>query len=192
MDKDALRKEIMKKRDGLSSSDIALKSKIIADKLFLHTEYVEAQSILIYASMRSEVTTDDIIIDALGKGKNVFCPICTDKQNGIMEFVKIQSLSDLYEGYFGIREPRIDENSSIYSGEVQESTLCIVPGVAFDKKCNRIGYKGGYYDRYFERFPKLKKLALAFDEQIVDEISVSEYDVPVDAIITDSCVLDNN
>lgn len=186
MDKDILRKEIIAKRDGLSSPDITSKSRKIFEKVQALSDFKEASNVLIYASMKSEVMTDDIIRACLEEGKSVYCPVCTDTANGVMEFVKIHSLQDLKEGYYGIREPLISEKSAVYSGEEMETSLCVVPGVAFDKMGNRIGYKGGYYDRYFERFPGLKKVALAFTEQIVDEISISEYDVPVDAVVTDA------
>ena len=108
MTKDELRKQALLKRDSLDKGRILNKSKKIFEKLIALLPYKEAENILIYVSMRSEVITDEIILDALLAGKKVFCPKVVDRKMGLMEFIKINSLEDLTEGYFGIREPFLD------------------------------------------------------------------------------------
>lgn len=193
MDKDLIRKEIIKRRDSLSALSVSEKSSAIYTRLSRLAKFIAARNVLIYASMRSEVVTDYVINHCLLSGKNVYCPVCTNKQEGLMEFVKIQSIDDLVEGYYGIREPLISEKAVIYYGEDIENSICITPGVAFDSNCNRVGYKGGYYDRFFARYPEIYKVALAFDEQIVQGfIEMSEHDIPMDTVITDTLVFDKH
>ena len=161
-------------------------------------EYQAAENILVYASMRSEVMTDDIILDALANGKKVFCPKVTDKESGKMEFVRIMTLEDLKEGYFGIREPEINEESEIArEGNLENGqdssvvsadyALVIMPGAAFDRENNRIGYGGGFYDRYLKENPENKTIALAFECQITDEkIPADEFDMKPEVLLTEA------
>lgn len=191
MTKDDIRKNILSKRNSLTKEEILKKSRRIFETLIKSPEYQDARNILIYASMGSEVRTDDIIENALAAEKNVFCPKCTDTKNGIMEFVKIGSLSDLEKGYFGIREPMIGSDSVIYgtsfsNREIAEATLMVMPLVAYDDENNRIGYKGGYYDRFLKRFDNLKTIALAFKVQHSDKIIPSEaHDVKPEFVLSD-------
>lgn len=191
MTKDEIRKNILTKRNGLSKDEVLDKSRRIFEKLTDMSVYQKAQKVLIYASMSTEVITDDIIVDALSKGKKVFCPKCTDIKNGKMEFVRIDSLDQLVKGYFGIREPVIKDDSEIYGnigdndGDTQNSVV-IMPLVAFDDENNRIGYKGGYYDRFLERFADISTIALAFEIQRSFDIIPSEsHDIKPQIVITE-------
>ncbi len=194
MEKNRIRKRALELRNQISSDKVLERSKVISKKLFTFEKYKDAMCILIYVSMKSEVRTDEIILDALKRGKRVFCPKCTDKANGIMEFVEIKDLGDLKEGYFGIREPEIVEDSVIFGKDIEKDSqeemtliaksLVVVPGVAFDKNGNRIGYNGGYYDRFLSKYSGINTVALAFDEQIFDEIPTDTYDIPVNQVIT--------
>ena len=197
MDKDFIRKDILQKRDGLSVYKIEIKSREIFEELITRPEYIEASNVLIYASVRSEVKTDEIILDALALGKRVFCPKVTDKKNGIMKFVRIYEPENLKEGFYGLREPEITDESEIFDpdlyadesnvrrtdGENTGKTIVIVPGVVFDEKGNRIGYKGGFYDRFLPKVSYADTVALCYKIQIVDEIIPSEYDIPIKSII---------
>ena len=183
MTKDDIRKNILSKRNSLTKEEIIKKSRRIFEILIKSPEYQDARNILIYASMGSEVRTDDIIENALAEGKNVFCPKCTDTKNGIMDFVKIGSLSDLEKGYFGIREPMIGSDSVIYGTSFSNREM---PLVAYDDENNRIGYKGGYYDRFLKRFDNLKTIALAFKVQHSDKIIPSEaHDMKPEFVLSD-------
>ena len=184
MDKCDIRKRVLEKRDALTDEEILEKSRRIFEKLTALEDYQKAESILVYASFGSEVKTDDIILDALVNGKRVFCPKVTDKKNGRMCFVRITALEDLTEGYFHIREPEVTEDSEF--ADNLGGSLVIMPGVVFDTKGNRIGYGGGFYDRYLSEHADFKSVALCYDLQITDqEIEADEYDLPVDLVITD-------
>ncbi len=187
MNKDIYRKEILEKRNALSDEELQEKSRIIFERLTETELYKNADNILIFASMSSAVSTEEMMLDTLSLGKNVFCPKVTDKKTGIMEFVRIDSPEDLIEGYFQIREPEITERSKVYSGQDPDVTLVIMPLVAFDENRNRIGYGGGFYDRYLERFKDIKTIAIAFDCQKSEEIlPVAEVDIRPQFIITES------
>lgn len=184
MDKGKIRADVLEKRDGLSDKEIEQKSRLIFEKLINTKEYKNSENILVYASMGSEVRTDEIILDALANGKKVFCPKVTDKKAGTMVFIRISAIEDLKEGYFYIREPKLDENSEIMGKS--EKTLVIMPGVAFDKNKNRIGYGGGFYDRYLSGHPDYATVALCFEEQIItDSIEPEVTDVAPDYLLTD-------
>ncbi len=197
MEKDLIRKDVLQKRDELSVYKIEVKSREIFEELVTRPEYIEASNILTYASVRNEVKTDEIILDALALGKRVFCPKVTDKKNGIMKFVRIYEPENLVPGDYGLMEPEIKDDSEIFDpdfyadesnvrridGENAGKTMVIVPGVAFDEKGNRIGYKGGFYDRFLSKVSYADTVALCYKIQIVDEIIPSEYDIPVKSII---------
>ena len=191
MDKADIRKQILKLRDAQTPYEMAERSRIIFDKLVNLDEYKEAENILIYASMRSEVRTDEIILDALADGKKVYCPRVTDKNNGQMAFVRIFALEDLIEGYFGIREPDFSDTSETFSYDNSpelrdEITIAIVPGVAFDRNNNRIGYNGGFYDRFLSAHDDVKSIGICYDLQITSDIlPVEAHDVPLDMVISD-------
>ena len=123
MTKDDLRKQALLKRDSLLKDKITGYSREIFDKLTALLPYKEAGNILIYASMRSEVITDEIILDALASGKRVFCPKVVDKTNGLMTFVRIRALEELKEGYFGIREPVVPSGYAEPDFDIDKSLL---------------------------------------------------------------------
>jgi len=105
-----------------------------------------------------------------------------------MDFYYVNSLNDLTKGYMGILEPDIINKALLPVDEY--SGLCIVPGVAFDKNCNRIGYGKGFYDRFFSVY-KIKNVGLAFECQIVDKIQSEENDFSLDLVITEENKYDN-
>jgi 5-formyltetrahydrofolate cyclo-ligase len=210
MTKSEIRKEILKKRDNMPVEEQIAKSRIIFEKLIKMDEYKEATDILVYASLGSEVRTDDIILDCLAMGKKVYCPKVTDRKNGQMVFVRISSIDELKEGFAGIREPEINENSEIFGGDMYQDNdknssyqqnddvkgnknehhvLVLVPGVAFDHAHNRIGYNGGFYDRFLENNKEVKTIAIAYDIQLTDfEIPHENHDVKLDIVVTENVI----
>ena len=188
MTKDELRQMALLKRDKLDTDKINGSSRVIFEKLTALLPYKDAENILIYASMRSEVITDEIILDALSLGKRVFCPKVVDRKNGLMKFVEIDSLEDLKPGYFGIREPMLP------SGFVEEDfdpekSLVVMPLVCFDNDKNRIGYSGGFYARSLEAHRGIGAIAIAFECQKTDDkIPSTEHDVAPDMVIKEESI----
>ena len=172
MDKEILRnkyKEIRKNIKDKENSDNIIFSKIINLK-----EYKEAKLILTYVSLKEEIDTFKLIEYSLKNGKQVAVPKC--KGDNIV-FYNINSLLDLEEGTFKILEPRTKEIITEFN-----NSICIVPGVAFDKENNRIGYGKGFYDRFLENYNGIK-IGLAYKECICEKIDNDSNDIKMDKII---------
>ena len=184
MDKKELRKNKMHERDSLSRDEAQALSDIITEKILSLKEYKEADTILTYVSCRSEVITDNLILAALNDGKKVGVP---KVEGDIMNFYYINSLDELEAGYFGVREPVVDK------ALVTDPSGClmIVPGLAFDKDLNRIGYGKGFYDKYFQSHMDalFTKCGIAFDIQLCEKIEADPYDQPLDMLVTENSVI---
>ena len=145
---------------------------------FLNSElFYEAKSIFIYVSVADEVDTYEIIKKALEFGKEVYVPYINDPENFQMQAAKIYSLDDLGIGEFNIPTAK---NIEI----IENPDLTIVPGLGFDRNKNRIGYGGGYYDRYLSKNQTTSVGFFASDFEI-DEIETNKYDYKLDYIITE-------
>ena len=200
MDKQDYRKAALARRDAIPEIDRERYSKMITDKLLESKELNDADSVLVYCSYLSEVDTHTLIERLLYKGKRVYCPKVTDPKNGIMEFYEVRGMKDLTEGYHGIPEPvttdryvtgeAMHDLDSNHTDMLHTDTLMILPGVAFDRDCNRIGYRGGFYDRYIPRIPGAYLIALAFEEQISEDIFPMEsHDIKPHAIYTQARII---
>lgn len=175
LDKKEIRKQMLKLRASLSNDYIQLATNQIRKKLQSDTIFQKAHTIGIYASYNNEV---DILtwIEPYLSLKQICFPVVKDKT---MEFYQVDSLSELEKGTFGILEPTT--NKKVMK---QDIDLLIIPIVAFDKTNHRIGYGGGYYDRYLIGY-KGKTIGLAYQLQEVDSIFYESFDLPLDKIITD-------
>jgi 5-formyltetrahydrofolate cyclo-ligase len=176
-----LRKRHLEKRESLLPEEVLKRSEKIKKALFRLSEYKQSKTILFYVSKGNEVRTIEMIKEAL-KEKTVVVPKA-DKKNKRLLISKIKSLDELDEGCFGILEP-----VTISKIEIKDIDLIIVPCVAFDKSCNRIGHGGGYYDRFLKKI-KIPRIGLAFESQIADEIPCEPHDIKLDRIITEKRVI---
>lgn len=181
--KTEIRKYIKEMKKNLTEEEIRLRSNRIAKKLFSQPFYDQAECIYLYVSYNQEIDTVGIIEHILEDKKRVAVPKVVDKN---MEFHEITSLDQLSEGAFGIQEPTVNKPVSEDS-EWASSNLMIIPGLAFDKNGSRIGYGGGYYDRYLHKYHDRigLKIALAYDFQVLEHIDIESYDEKIDGIITD-------
>lgn len=153
---------------------------IILEKLLQSEFYKKADVIFTYVSFQGEVDTIKFIEKALSDCKTVCVPKVISKKEG-MDAYKITSLNDLEKSSYGILEPK-NQGSLITPSDID---LIITPGVAFDKTNGRIGYGGGFYDRFFKRITsQTNKVALSYSFQIFDNIPLDEFDEKVDFIIT--------
>lgn len=190
MDKRELRTKYIAKRQTIPTEVKQEKSRQILEKIVELPEYQKAENILAYASRKGEVITDEIILDALSLGKNVFCPRVTDVERSQMEFVRINSLEEMSEGAFGIREPQMNESSDVAKELDPENTLVIMPGAVFDRQLNRIGYGAGFYDRYLKKYPFYRTVALCFACQLADEVIEADVnDVKPGMLITEDEII---
>ncbi|MDE6036165.1 MAG: 5-formyltetrahydrofolate cyclo-ligase [Ruminococcus sp.] len=172
-DKKTLRKkfsEIRKNIPQKTEKDILIKN------IFLENS-VNADTILIYASFGSEISTFPIVEELINSHKIAF-PVSHD--NGIMTFHVIRTPDQLHKGRYGIPEP----DTSLPQPVITDRTICVLPGLAFTLNGYRLGYGGGYYDRFLEKYPQIIKTALAYEELITENLPVTSYDVRADYIVT--------
>ncbi|MBP1743847.1 MAG: 5-formyltetrahydrofolate cyclo-ligase [Firmicutes bacterium] len=180
MEKKEIREKVLQLRDQQKPADRALWDDIIYGKFTGSEDYRDAGVIFIFVSFRSEVDTHRIIRKALEDGKTVVVPKVVSKKEGMKVF-RIGSMSDLEAGYFGVLEPK-EGCLPIPSEEID---LVVMPGAAFDREGGRIGYGGGFYDRYLSEMGReVRKVALAYRMQVLDKVTMDENDIRVDSIIT--------
>lgn len=175
--KTELRKQYKQKRRALTSEKVQSASEQIRKSFLNSDEYKGCNNLLIYVSQDNEVDTIRIIRQALADGKVVAVPKVYGDH---MHFHRIHGMNDLKTGAYGILEPADCEMFHPTEG------ILIVPGIAFDKKGHRIGYGGGYYDRYMKLHPELIAIAFAYDYQVLPEISCEAFDERPDQILTPS------
>ncbi|MBC8387162.1 MAG: 5-formyltetrahydrofolate cyclo-ligase [Actinobacteria bacterium] len=182
VEKKQLRKYIQNKRDNLALGLRNKKSKEIALKFLKTRDYLNSKNIFIFYPFRSEIDTTIIIKKALKESKNIILPRV---EGTLLNLYFINDVhTQLQEGSYGIMEPI---PSSCIKAYISDINLAIVPGVAFDKNLNRLGYGGGFYDKILKNLPQgIKKIALSFDVQIVSNIPVLGYDIKIDMLITES------
>ena len=186
--KEEIRKRLIAERDAMSQEKWQESSKAIEKKIIKSDIYKQADCILIYADFHGEVGTITLIEDALIKGKKVYLPkVHEDYTQNRMDFYEIFSTYELLSGYKGIMEPLADPTRCFKYGEYSsKKVLMLVPGVAFDKNGNRLGYGKGYYDNYLSDKPSILSIGLCFAIQLMDEIPVNERDVKLDYVITEN------
>ncbi len=183
--KKELRKELLTKRDSIPSSQTIKKNTAIKQSLFALDEFRKANSVLIYVSFRSEVDTIGQLQDILNLGKHLVVPL-VDSRKKTLSLYQLKEISELTPGYMGIPEPSERKDREI---RLEDIDLAIIPGSGFDPKGNRLGYGGGYYDRLLSNADNILAVALAFEEQITDDIPSEPHDIKMDIIITDSRVI---
>ena len=229
-----IRKQVLAVRDSISAGDRKQYNTAIRECMLTQSVYEKAQVILAYASYRSEVDTTALIEQALADGKYVFAPKVSGDD---MEFWRITAMEDLKEGYRGIPEPAesvsfpawfarqcipeavcgdIHETENSAGGESMSGCgrgICRVmmwmPGAVFDQARHRIGYGGGYYDRYLQRLVCMREkehggsadtgrkqpvmllttAALAYSCQVLAQIPYESHDMIPDMLITEKGVL---
>lgn len=142
-------------------------------------QYRECQCLFTYVSKELEVDTKRLIEKALSDGKKVAVPKCTEGHR--MDFYFIRSLDDLEEGRFGLSEPKTDICQKV---NTCHRAVCIVPGMSFDFGGCRIGYGGGYYDRFLADFNG-SKIGICYSQCIQWKLPKGIYDIAVDLIVTE-------
>lgn len=184
-EKAKMRKAVQLKLKELSWEDRALKSQKIMEKLYDHPIYQDAHILFTYLPFREEVMLDPWIEHAWGNRKQVYVPRINPTTK-MMEFYEIKGWEDVERGFYGIREPK--QSCPKYDGTSID--LMVVPGVVFAINKYRIGYGAGYYDRFLAQMKELPYLlAPAFDIQIVQEVPMDPWDIPVNEIITESRII---
>lgn len=190
--KKQIRKRILEKRDALSEAQRKKENDLIYDLVMGSSAYKQADGLLVFASFGSEADTFRIAGEALCEGKILYYPLVTGDE---MEFYRVDEISALKPGFRGILEPEASDETK-YIPRSDQNILMLMPGVVFDRKGGRIGYGGGFYDKYLEKLlnnPKLHvtTIAIAFSCQILDEghIPQEEHDISPDYVISSEEIL---
>ena len=175
MDKTALRREIREKKRAMTAEEILRRSQMLAEK-FLATEvYRTAKSLYGYLPYNQEVNTVPILEQALRDGKRVAVPKI---YGDTMRFIWLDDLNKVEKSSKGIPEPIADEPTAD-----DETALVLMPGLAFDEAGHRIGYGGGFYDKFLAAEPAHPTLALCYDFQMLEHLETEEFDIPVDQVL---------
>lgn len=172
MDKIEIRNISLEKRKEIPKKEE--KSSIIQNQILNNPLYQDSQIVAFYNSTNSEVSTKDLIRKSLLQKNVVLLPKIVDKR---MVFIKINENTRYEISPFHILEPIGEE----YIGDID---LIIVPGVAFTKDGKRLGYGGGYYDKYLGG-KNIKTIGICFEDQIVEDIPIEEHDRLVDYVLTE-------
>ncbi|MBO8128782.1 MAG: 5-formyltetrahydrofolate cyclo-ligase [Peptococcaceae bacterium] len=188
MGKQELRREMLKKRRGLTSREVTDKSAVIAHRVLSLPCFARARIIMAYNAVRNEVQTGGLIVAAMSVGKKVALPI-TDRERKQLIPVMITSYpGPMVEGAYGIPEPAEGNYAPVH---VKDIDCLLLPGVAFDPDGYRLGYGGGYYDRFLRDVRRDAALiGLAYEFQICPGVYADSHDMPVDIIVTEKRVID--
>ncbi len=184
VEKNQLRRYILRLRDRQSPMEIEEKSGDITDQvLFLH-EYVRARGIACYINKDSEVDTRPLIRRALDQGKRVLVPV-VKKGDIELFFSEIKGLgTELAPGTFNILEPKPE---FLHSQSLDLVDVLFVPGIVWDKEGYRLGWGRGYFDRVLKNLPPhVRSVGLSFNMQLVNRVPRDQFDLPVDMVVTES------
>lgn len=185
--KSQIREEIAQKFDALSAKEIAEKTEAIENRLFDFANFLESKITLLYINNEHEVLTENIIKRAFVYNKIVVLP-AYNAQNFEMELKKVDNIEkDLVPGPRDILQPDASRCKDV---PIEKIDIAIIPAVALDEKGGRIGSGKGYYDRLIPRLAiTTRKVALAFETQIVPQVPIESHDRHVDIIITENRVI---
>lgn len=179
MDKSAIRREFLWKREHLPLQVKAQKDKKITASLEKFAPFQQSREFFTYLSHRGEVSTDALIQKYFGK-KKIIVPKIKSRAGRAICLFELKHPGKFEKGRFGIREPKICLPKKIFS----EIYVALIPGIAFDATGHRIGFGGGYFDRLLKKL-RCTTIGLAYEFQMIDKVPMHAYDVPVDFIITE-------
>lgn len=188
-DKKSFRKDMLARRAAIPPEQKRKADNARNERIRSWNEYQKAELLLFYVSYRSEADTIQLIREALAAGRAVAVPKVVGSD---MIFYRIEDFSHLMEGYRGILEPDTALMGVVpidFSKIVPEKTVLFLPGCAFDRNGGRMGYGGGFYDRFVENYPEIMRVALAYEEQLVEKVPREMHDMPVDVIVTEERIL---
>ena len=175
MNKQELRKAIRTRKRAMTEEEIERRSQSLCRKFLESSAYRDCHTLYGYLPYNQEVRTVPILRQALADGKQVAVPKVYGDD---MKFIYLTDLTQVAKGYSGIPEPIADEPVAR-----DETALVLMPGLAFDPQGHRIGYGGGFYDKFLSREPKHPTLALCYEFQMVEHLETEEFDIPVDTVI---------
>lgn len=187
LNKKSIRLEILDKRGKLGKEDHKTNSDKIIQKIYDSPFYKNASTIMTFISFGDEVDTHEFIKTSIKNGKKIVVPITVPEKKEL-KLSQVKDFSELEIGHYNILTPKEEFLRFVDPKDVD---LIIVPGVAFDREGYRIGYGGGYYDRFLSSKVKenVPKISIAFSLQIIDKVPREHFDIPVDYIYTEKEII---
>ena len=175
MDKKELRRQIREQKRAMSEEEIVAASERLGELFLNCPQYKDAKTIYGYLPYNQEVRTVPMLGQAMKDGKRVAVPKCYGEE---MRFIYMEDLSKVEKGYANIPEPVADEPVA------QDPTaLVLMPGMAFTRDGKRMGYGGGFYDKFLAAEPDHPTVALCYAFQMVEDLPTEDYDIPVDCVL---------
>ncbi|MEG9297290.1 5-formyltetrahydrofolate cyclo-ligase [Mangrovibacillus sp. Mu-81] len=181
MSKKALRRSQLEVLRGISALEYEQKCFQIEQRLYQTDEWKNSEVIAVTVSKHPEINTWNLIKRAWEEGKKICVPKCTPSTRAL-DFRELNSFTSLEKVYYDLYEPIPSSTSSVH---IEQIHTVIVPGLAYTRNGYRLGFGGGYYDRFLTGYSGWT-LSLAFNEQLVEELPVESFDIPVARIITES------
>lgn len=175
MDKKELRRQIREMKRAMTEEQIVAASERLGELFLDCPQYKEANTIYGYLPYNQEVRTVPMLEQAMKDGKRVAVPKCYGEE---MRFIYMDDLSKVEKGYANIPEPIADEPVAD-----DKTALVLMPGMAFTKDGKRMGYGGGFYDKFLAAEPNHPTVALCYSFQMVEDLPTEDYDIPVDCVL---------
>ena len=175
MDKKELRQKIRQQKREMTQEQIQTASEKLGELFAADPLYQQAKTIYGYLPYNQEVRTVPMLEQAMKDGKRVAVPKCYGEE---MRFIYMDDLSKVEKGYANIPEPIADAPVA-----EDPTALVLMPGLAFTKDGKRMGYGGGFYDKFLASEPEHPTVALCYDFQMVEDLPTNEYDIPVDCVL---------
>lgn len=173
---------MVEEREELSQKNVEDLSKQVCENILKLSELKDITAVGIYLSLRNEVMVEKLFEPLHAQGKLICTPIVSGTKN--LDFVRLDSLSDLKKGPGGVREPKVKE--CILETQIE---ALVIPGIAFDPRGYRVGWGRGYYDTFLSKNPNLIKIGAAYDFQIIDRIEAEDHDIKMDYVVTEKRIL---
>ncbi|WP_432663492.1 5-formyltetrahydrofolate cyclo-ligase [Wukongibacter baidiensis] len=181
--KKKLRKNLLKNREVMEKQTVEKLSKKIMKNVIKIPEFKQSKVVMIYLSFKNEVETNELIDWCFEQGKEVVIPYCVVDNRQIIPCKLDVERKGLKKNKYGIWEPKKD---SMVTVEIENIDSIIIPGVGFDENCNRLGFGGGYYDRFLvKRKKNIPAIAICYQNQIIKSVPTDNYDIPMDMVVTE-------
>jgi 5-formyltetrahydrofolate cyclo-ligase len=186
-DREALRQKILGARDGLSDKVRQAKSISVMQNFWTLLGMQQWSTLFIYVNFRSEVETLELIKKCINRDIRVAVPLVEASAVRMIPLLIKNPEQDLVPGYYNIPEPDPKKSLRLEPGEIDAA---VIPGSVFDIHGGRLGYGGGYYDRFLlNDAPQAKRIGLAFELQVVDNVPLEPHDQPLDILITEERIV---
>ena len=186
MERERVRAETLRQRDGLAPETRVVFSRQIVDPVMDWIQSEGFDAVMLYLNMRSEVETDSLLEQLLHAGKHVCAPVVDTDQNRLIPRRIQEAETELVRHRYGMLEP----NTACPIFPISQLQLIIVPGIAFDCEGYRLGYGKGFYDQFLANCPHTIPIGLAYQIQVVEDTFPQAWDVPVQHIFTETDRID--